>query len=448
VSTFTARCHLPVTAAQAFAWHAAPGALPRLVAPWSGVRVIEEPAALIRGARARLRIPGPCGLGLEWVARHPEVVPGSHFIDEQAEGPMRSWIHEHRFSDVPGGCILQDAIDWQTHTGSGWLIEPRLARDLPRQFAWRHTRMQEDLARHRAADLPRQRILVSGASGLVGRALVPFLTTGGHEVIRLRRDGHGTHWDPQRGLIDATAFADVDAVIHLAGESVAQRWTGAARSAIRESRISSTRVLAEALARLPRPPRVFIVASGSGAYGDAGEAECPEDAPRGRDFLAEVCRDWEGAADPARLAGIRTVHLRTGMVLAADGGALAAMLPAFRAGLGGRVGSGQQWVPWIGRDDLLHIILAALADARLAGPVNAVAPRAERQASFAATLAAVLHRPAFAPLPSAAVGALFGEMGRSLLLGSCRAVPTRLHATNFRWMHSDLTAALRWELGR
>jgi len=392
-----------------------------------------------------LSVPGPGGLRWHWEAKHSDVVPGQMFVDTQSEGPFRSWRHEHRFTDVPGGSQLEDSIEFHAHAGTGWLADGMVQRQLARQFAWRHLRFQEDIARHRAAALPKMRILVTGATGLVGSSVVSFLTTGGHDVVRLRR---GLTWDPAAARLDPQVFTGVDAVIHLAGAPVARRWTPAVRAEIESSRVVSTALLATVLAQLKKPPHTLIVASGIGAYGDAGERVCREGSPTSGDsFLAGVCRGWEAAADPARAAGIRTVHLRIGMVLANEGGALATMLPAFRAGLGGRIGAGSQWVSWIGRDDLVHIIHAALADRRLSGPVNAVAPRAIRQQDFAATLAAVLHRPSLAPLPAYAVTTLFGDMGRELLLSSCNAEPGRLSASGFRWMQADLRSALRWELG-
>jgi uncharacterized protein (TIGR01777 family) len=402
------------------------------------------------GGRVELSLPaGP--LRLRWTAEHRGCVPGERFQDVQVRGPFRSWEHTHAFAAAAGGCTLSDRIDYRHGVLTGF-AGGRIRRDLARLFAFRHARTRDDLARHAAwSAVPRLRIAVAGASGLVGSALVPFLTTGGHQVLVLsRRGGDGRiAWDPAAGRLDAAALEGVDAVIHLAGEPVARRWSAARKRAILASRVDSTRLLATTLAGLRRPPRALVVASGVGWYGphdDDGARD--ESAPAGGDFLAGVCRAWEAAADPARAAGIRTVHARIGLVLSARGGALGAMLPAFRLGAGGPVGGGRQWQSWIQLDDLVDVLHRAVMDPALAGPLNAVAPAAVRQREFAATLGRVLRRPAWAPLPGFAVSLLFGEMGRDLLLGGIRVAPQRLAAAGFAWRFTDLEAALRFELGR
>lgn len=301
------------------------------------------------------------------------------------------------------------------------------------------------------AATPALRIAVTGATGLVGSALVPFLIAGGHSVQVLSRHGGDGHivWDPAHGQLDAAALEGVDAVIHLAGATVAKRWSATHKHEILSSRVDSTRLLSTTLAGLRSPPRALVVASGIGWYGPQDDDDArDESAPAGADFLAGVCRSWEDAADPARAAGIRTVHARIGMVLSTRGGALAAMLPAFRAGIGGPIGNGQQWQSWIHLDDLVAVLQRTVIDPSISGPLNAVAPGAVRQREFATTLGRVLRRPAFLPLPGFAVSLLFGEMGRSLLLGGIRASCARLTATGFTHRHGELEEALRFELGR
>ena len=301
------------------------------------------------------------------------------------------------------------------------------------------------------------RIAISGASGLVGQALVPFLTTAGHRVDRLvRRPAQGPDeitWDPAAGTVDLAALEGVDAVIHLAGENVGDgRWTEARKRAILESREQGTATLARALAKLSRRPSVFISASASGLYGsDAtgdGARVCAEDAAPGSDFLAEVCRRWEAAAEPARAAGIRVVHPRIGVVLDARGGALAKLLTPFRLGLGGRVGDGRQWMSWISMEDLLGALLHLVATPTLSGPVNLGAPEPVQQSHFAKTLGRVLGRTSFMPLPGFAVKAMFGEMGEAIVLGGTRMVPRALVASGFGFAFPDLEATLRHTLGR
>lgn len=295
---------------------------------------------------------------------------------------------------------------------------------------------------------------VSGSSGLVGRRLLVRLAREGRPAVRLARGvetaGAGTaSWDPARGTIDAAALEGLQAFVHLAGESIAAgRWTARRKARIRDSRVDGTRVVAEALAGLGRPPRALVSASAIGFYGDRGDEPLDERSPAGCGFLPETCAAWEAATEPAREAGIRVVCLRIGIVLDARGGALARMLPPFRLGLGGRIGHGRQYMSWIALDDLVGVILRAIDDARLAGPVNAVAPQPVRNAEFAAALGRVLRRPARLPLPGAVVRLLLGEMGRDLLLAGARVRPARLAESGFAFEHPEIEAALGRLLAR
>lgn len=269
------------------------------------------------------------------------------------------------------------------------------------------------------------RVAISGASGLVGTALTARLTAAGHQVTALVRPGSGRPgivWDPQAGTIDAAGLRACDAVIHLAGETVAQRWTTAARERILASRVAGTGLLARTLAEDPGRVRVFVSASGVARAGGTGDRPATEADDLGTGFLAEVVRAWEGAAAPLAATSMRTVFLRTGVVLSPAGGALAQMLLPFRCGLGGPVGHGRQWLPWIGLDDLTGLYLQSLTDPRLVGPVHAVTGSI-RQGEFARILGKVLGRPAFLPLPALAVKLLMGAMGRELLLESLCVQP-------------------------
>jgi len=296
-------------------------------------------------------------------------------------------------------------------------------------------------------------ILVTGSRGLIGRALVPFLTAGGHRVIRLVRskassDAGDVVWDPAAGMIDRAALAGLEAVVHLAGENIFGRWTARKKAQIRDSRVHATRLLSESLAQLSRPPRVFVCASVAGFYGDRGSEILREESASGSSFLAEVCREWEAATHAAANAGIRVVNLRTGIVLAAAGGALATMLLPFRLGLGGRIGSGRQFLSWITLDDLLEVILHALRTEALRGPVNAVAPNPVTNLEFTRTLGRVLLRPTLFPVPAFAARLVLGEMADELLLASARLEPARLRATGFRFRFPELEGALRHLLGK
>ncbi|HEX8474713.1 MAG TPA: TIGR01777 family oxidoreductase [Pyrinomonadaceae bacterium] len=303
------------------------------------------------------------------------------------------------------------------------------------------------------------KIIVTGATGLVGSALVPSLLAEGHQVTRLVR-GAGSEssrtagvtdvlWNPAAGTVDAGALEGHDAAVHLAGESVAERWTEEKKHRIRESRVAGTRLLAETLGGLVQKPKTLVCASAIGYYGsNRGDELLKEESAAGKDFLAGVCRDWEAAADAARAAGIRTVHLRIGVVLSGEGGALAKMLTPFKMGVGGRIGSGEQYMSWIALDDVVGIIKYALTNETLEGAVNTVAPHPVKNSQFTATLGRVLGRPTIFPMPAFAVRLMFGEMGDALLLGSARVEPSHLRAANYKFAYTELEDALRHAVGK
>jgi uncharacterized protein len=302
--------------------------------------------------------------------------------------------------------------------------------------------------RHRDAD--RLRVGITGASGLVGSRLVPVLTTGGHDVVRFTRlasrGPDDATWVPSEGL--PPEAGPLDAVVHLAGANVAgRRWSDAWKREIRDSRVGPTRALAESVARWPRPPRTLICASAVGFYGDCGDRTVDETAGPGDGFLAEVCRDWEAATSPAVDAGIRVVLLRIGLALSPVGGALARMLPAFLAGVGGRVGTGRQFMSWVGIDDVAGAVVHALCTPAITGAVNVTAPEAVTNAAFTHTLARVVRRPAIFSVPSPLLRAAFGELADTLV-GGAKVYPGVLERTGYRFRHSTLEAALRHLLGR
>jgi uncharacterized protein len=291
-------------------------------------------------------------------------------------------------------------------------------------------------------------ILVTGASGLIGSALLSSLTATGHGVTRLVRaqpkpGEKAARWDPLAGTIDTSAFEGVDAVVHLAGENIAERWTPAKKTAIRDSRVKGTQILCRALAGSASPPRVLVSASATGYYADRGEEILTEASPPGRGFLAEVCRAWEAATEPAQQRGIRVVPLRFGVVLSPAGGALAKLLPPFRLGLGGVLGSGRQYMSWIALDDVVGVIQQAIVSDALRGPTNAVAPRAVTNEEFTKILGRTLGRPTVLPLPAFAARLMFGEMADELLLASTRAEPAKLLASGYQFRYPELEHALR-----
>ena len=302
------------------------------------------------------------------------------------------------------------------------------------------------------------KVIITGATGLVGSALVRSLLADGHEETRLVRGGAqsfrapGTaavHWDPERGEIDAKELEGHDAAVHLAGEPIAEgRWDEAKKRRVMESRAKGTRLLAETLAGLSAKPRVLVSASATGFYGDRGDEVLREESASGDDFVSEVCREWEKGTLAASQAGIRVAHLRIGLVLSAEGGALPKMLTPFKLGVGGKLGSGRQYVSWITLEDLVRVIRRAVDDESIRGPVNAVAPAPVTNEEFTKAIGRALGRPTFMAVPAFAVRLAFGEVADELLLASTRAEPARLREAGFEFKHPEIGEAMRSVLGK
>ena len=457
--TFHARftSPLPVPGAEAFAWHARPGAFERLSPPYERVRVISNDGSLAPGSRVEIELKmGP--LKKRWVAEHISYDPPTSFSDRQVSGPFRRFEHEHVFvADGEAPDRLEDRIRYELPLGFvGRLFGAGMAKKrLRRMFGYRHRTTIEDLAAHASFEgAARKRVLISGASGLVGRQLAAFLTTGGHTVVRLVRHAPKDaeteiQWTPDGGVHEPSRLEGFDAVVHLAGESIASgRWTKARKKRIAESRSKGTRVLAEALAQLRSPPEVLVCASAVGYYGDSGDTRLTEDAPAGDGFLADVCKAWEAACEPAREAGIRVANMRFGVILSPAGGALAKMLTPFKMGVGGRIGSGEQGMSWIALDDAVGAIHHALQTSSLDGPVNTAAPEPVSNRAYTKALGKVLGRWTFLPMPAFAARLVFGEMANELLLASQFAVPERLTASGYAFRHPTVESALAHGFGR
>lgn len=449
---------VPHAREQVFAWHERQGAFQRLTPGWETVRVLEQSGGIRDGARVRLVMKrGP--VSLQWRLEHRDFVENEQFVDVQLDGPFRRWTHVHRFIEAPGGAtLMRDEIDWLPPGGAvgTWAARPVLERDLRRGFAFRHRRLADDLARHaRYSEQPRLTVAITGAGGLIGSSLSALLTTGGHRVVRLVRDRQrvgpdALFWDPLTGEVDRAGLEreGVDAVVHLAGESIsAPRWTAERKRRIRDSRVNGTRALADAVASLPGI-KTFVLGSAVGWYGGRGDELLTEESTPGDGFLADVCREWEAATRRVEGAGLRTVKIRTGVVLSPAGGALATMLPAFMAGVAGRLGSGRQFLPWIDLDDLVGIFYHALMTPAVHGILNGVAPHAVTNATFTTVLGRVLGRPTLVPVPSLALKAVLGEMGQELLLRGQRALPAATERSGYRFSYEDLETSLRHQLGR
>lgn len=293
------------------------------------------------------------------------------------------------------------------------------------------------------------RILVSGSTGFIGGHLTGALISEGHSLVRLVRSGQeipgkSVVWDPDKGRINKESMENLDAVIHLAGENIIARWTEERKEKILKSRTVSTALLSEAIAQLKVPPKLLISASAVGFYGDRGSELLDEDSSPGSGFLSEVCKSWEAAALPAAQAGVRVITTRFGLILSPDGGALARMLPAFKSGLGGRLGNGNQYVSWIAIDDIIGVILFLLTSKEVAGPVNVVSPNPVTNREFTKILAGVLSRPAFFGVPASVLELTFGkEMADSLLLTSTRVRPKKLTQNKYIWRYPELENALK-----
>ncbi len=457
--TFDMQSELPAPAAEAFDWHCRPGAFERLTPPWEPVELVSS-AGVFEGSIAELRVRLAPLIWSTWVARHQDIEPGRQFRDIAQSGPFSKWEHTHQMRPLTDDrCLLSDHIEYQPPLGflSNMLVGRLIRAKLSRTFAYRHRVTAQDLQFHRQTYGDRtMKIAIGGSTGLVGNELVSFLSTGGHEVMRLLRKRSATEsatqsvqWDPAQGTIDAAGLEGCDAVVHLGGDNIAHgRWTEGKKRLIRESRTISTKLLASTLAGLTRPPKVFVCASAIGFYGDRGDDILTEDSTPGPTFISDVCRDWEAATEPARAAGIRVVNLRIGVVLTPKGAALKKMLLPFQLCGGGIVGSGRQWWSWIAIDDVLRAALHCLVTDSLSGPVNAVAPGCVTNAEFTKTLGRVLHRPTIVPMPAFAVKLALGEMGEELLLASSRVAPTKLQDSGFDFACPELEPALRHLLGR
>jgi uncharacterized protein (TIGR01777 family) len=402
----TLRTELPVSAEEASRWHARPGAEVRLSPPWGG----------------------------------PAFPPAS-----------MHYVHAPTFEAEGGGrSSLVDRVDYVLPWGSvGERLGGPFARGrLSRLLRHRAAVAAGDLARHGAfLGLQPLRIAITGASGLIGSQLAAFLASGGHEVLRFARartarDGE-IAWNPASGRIDHEALEGLDAVIHLAGESIAGgRWTEPRKAEIVASRVKGTTLLAQALPVLRNPPAVFLSASAVGYYGNRGDERLDETAPPGAGFLAETARAWESGVEAAESAGVRTVTMRFGVVLTSRGGVLAKMRLPFELGLGGPIGNGRQGFSWISLDDLIYAIHHLIRHEEIRGPVNVVAPGAVSQREFAIAFGRALRRPAVVPLPAAVVRRVFGQMGEEVLLQGQLVEPAVLKRTGFTWSAARLEDAL------
>lgn len=463
---YTRTLDLPhISSQQLAAWYERAGAFERLAPPWEKMTIVDRQGTIHDGDTLTFRIhKGP--LSLIWEAHHEGYIAGRRFIDVQRRGPFARWVHVHSFETLgEHGTRHTDEVSYALpllpaplQRALRPLVEALL---LAPMFTFRHERLMHDMTRHeKFSDKPRLRVAITGASGTVGRALQNFLTTGGHQVVVITRGsdegkkdasaGRDTiHWDIEAGEIEQEKLEGLDAVVHLAGETINQRWSDDARRRILESRRKGTTLLTEALAKLEQKPKVLMSASAVGYYGSRGAEALTEESAPGDNFLATVCQAWEASTRAASEAGIRVVNGRFGVVLTPQGGALEQMLTPFKMGVGGKIGDGEQYMSWIAMDDLLGAIYEAIYNEQLEGPVNMTAPNPVTNAAFTDTLGKVLRRPTILPVPKLGLKVLLGEeAARELLLEGQRALPKRLEEVDFRFEYPELEGALRHLLGK
>lgn len=468
------------------AWHERPGALIRLTPP--GMARIEDPDAggLDVGRRVAVRLGPPllpAGLSPRWELRHASredrgsgAAAVHSFVDAQVTGPFRAWRHQHEIAGTgPGASEIRDRIDLELPCGIGetggigadatggigGLPTREARRTIEGMLAFRGEQLREDLAFHaRHAGSPRLVVAIAGASGLIGTQLVALLRTGGHRVIRMvrgRAEGPDEiPWDPEQGELDPADLEGVDAVVNLAGRPISTRFTTRAEREILTSRVHGGDLIARTLARMrggagaSGGPGILVQASAIGAYGAQRPGEVlTEDDAFGDDVLARVCEEWEASSAPAAQAGVRVVHLRTGIVLSDGGGALLPQIPMFLAGVGGRLAAPDAVLSWITLDDMTRAYAHALCADDLEGPVNAVAPAPVTSREFARTLGRVLHRPSLVPVPGFGPALLLGREGAKELVRADQDVDgSRLLGSGFAPAHTELEQALRHVLRR
>jgi len=440
-----------------FAWHTRHGAIERLSPPFDPIKVLERTGGIHPGDKVVLRMKaGP--IPYKWHAEHTDFEENRLFRDRQVHGPFKEWNHTHVFEpDGEQACFLEDLIEFSPPFSSfgNFLLSAHVQKKLARIFTYRHTTTQSDIKHHlRFKNQPRKTILISGASGLIGSTIIPFLTTGGHQVIRLVRKQHPSGndeicWDPEAGVLEPKALNRMDAVIHLSGENIGQnRWTKKKKKKIINSRVKSTNLLANAIASLENPPDVFICASATGFYGNRGYNLMSESDHAGDDFISRVCTEWEKSAAPAVHKGIRTVFMRIGVVLTPQGGALARLMLPSQLCLGGKIGSGLQYVSWISIEDVVGAMYHILMNPAIHGPVNLVSPNPVSNLEMVQALGQVLNRPSIVPIPALLIRLLFGEMGEEILLSSTRVTPEKLLDTGYSFRYPELKGALLHLLGK
>ncbi len=454
---FTKISRYPCTPEELYKWHARPGALQRLLPPWEKADIIHCSGNIDPGATVKLRIKtGPFGIiPITFTARHLAAEKGKSFVDMQEKGPFAHWRHTHLFRPYDKGCELEDRVEYALPLQQilPAFILQQVERKLQEMFTWREQTLLEDIQLHSRCSNKKLRILISGASGIIGRTLVPMLTTGGHEVWRLVRRKADLlrkeiYWNPDRDELDLSTAPHFDGVIHLAGEYIGLiRWTEEKKKSVIDSRVKGTTLLIEALAAREKRPAVFLCASANGYYGDNSDHNIDETAPAGSNFIAKVCKEWEKSASQAEQYGMRTVLLRFGIGLTPQGGALERILNALPFGYIRAFGNGRQIISWISNDDMVAAIIHCLHH-QISGPINIVAPTPVSNKEFIKILAKITRQPRLFSLPAWLLRLLYGEMADEMALASSHISCQKLINSGFSFRHPNLEKALRAILGK
>ncbi len=452
---FTKSTKINVPVETLFAWHGRKGAIARLTPPWVPMKIISRNMdGIQKGVKVKFKIK-LFKIPMIWESEHIEYKENNIFKDRQTKGPFTQWEHTHRF--IPHGaisCIMEDRVEFKLPFGI--LSRPfyGLAKKrLKKIFGYRHGVLKYDLENH-VQKTKKLKVLISGASGTIGKALIPLLQTCGHEVIVLVRrkkdlSDHELFWDPYKGILDIERAGRIDAVINLNGIDISKgRWTEKQKKFIIDSRVIPTSLLARKIKNMSQKPETFITASAIGFYGNNTSGVVTEKDEKGDFFISRVCKEWEDASLEAQKAGVRTVMLRTGVVLTPVGGALAKMILPFKLGMGVILSHGRQYMSWISKDDEISAILFILENSNIQGAVNLTAPEPVTNREFSKTLAKVFSKKVYFTMPMFMIGLIWGQMGLETILASIRVKPEKLLNNGFRFQHKTLFFALKDMLGR